>query len=678
MRIVIRLALLCAVAMLVSVACSQNPVAWSAYGPGTVKSQVILDASGNIYWVGRDGISVLHVVKYSPSGSLLGHGSTGMSTDPGSPKLFPPVIHGNRIIVAMGGTSSLVVAFNLSDMSRAWWKELPNIRLGGLHAAANQVITVEDVGSTVNVHRRSIINGGVVMSTPVSSLNSVQEAAIDGSGHVYIAGSPADYSTSRLVRVNSGGSIHYDKAVTFFGYGDRHATAIAVNESTQQVLIAYYAVVSGQAASNALLFRANMADGTGTTWSFNASVDDSITMILPQADGGVVVSMTFWDLSEIYGTRIVRRNSTGFVWTVDHTMTSSMNITLSQDSLGNVVVARGFYDAQTGFSTIIEKRDLANGNLLWGHVQDAVWPGDLGVTATGSPIHVGQNTLHAYWGLAATLSRNTVIGGLSVTLQVQLSRPTPSADLPLTLFSNAVELPVPASVPLPLGATSADVPINTLGVTATKAATVNVRYAGFIAQRSVTLLPPILATLSVTPIQVTGGSQMQGAVAVVGAAPAGGWSINLSSNQPAATVPASVTIPAAGTSALFSIATSPVGANTGVVITASRNGISRTTFVAVNAPALTTFTLAGSSVTGGANGSLTVTLNANAPSGGFSISLVSGAPSLVVLPSSTSVAAGTSARTLSFATAPVSANINITLMAYRGNVVRTQTLTLTP
>lgn len=100
--------------------------------------------------------------------------------------------------------------------------------------------------------------------------------------------------------------------------------------------------------------------------------------------------------------------------------------------------------------------------------------------------------------------------------------------------------------------------------------------------------------------------------------------------------------------------------------------------MAVNAPALTTFTLATSSIPGGQNGSLTVNLNGNAPTGGYSISLVSGAPALVVLPSSTAVPAGTTTRNLTFTTADVTASINVTLIAYRGNVVRTQTLTLTP
>lgn len=666
-------------ALIVGMAGAQNPVAWSAYGPGFYKSQVTLDASGNIYWVGVDlagGACLLHAVKYSPSGTLLGQGSTSMSVA-GVPELLPPVIRSNRIVVAFEGTSSLVVAFNLSDMSRAWWKELPNTRLGGLHASGSQVVTIEDVGTTTNVHRRNLSNGNIAMTTIVSSLSTVHQTTIDSLGNVYVAGTP-DGTTSRLVRVNSGGSIAYDKAVNFFGYGDRHATAIATNESTQQVLIGYYAVVSGQAASNGLLFRADMSDGTGSIWSFNASDDDTITAILPQADGGVVLSLRFWDLSETYGTRIVRRNSTGVLWTVDHTITSSMEITLDQDSLGNIVVARGAYDAQNGFSTVVEKRSLSDGAVLWEQDQVGVWTGDLGVSSTGSPLHAGQNTLHAYWGLAAAFSRTTVIGGLPVTLQVQLSRPTPAANLPLTLLSNAAELPVPASVPLPLGATTTDVPIATLGVTATKSATVNMRYAGFIAQRSVTLLPPILSTLTVTPIQVTGGTPMQGTVTVVGTAPTGGWSINLASNQGAATVPATVVIAATETSAQFSVATSAVPANTGVVITASRNGVSRTVFVAVNAPALTTFTLGGASVQGGSNGSLTVNLNANAPAGGFSISLISGAPALVILPSSTSVPAGAVTRNLSFATAPVSATINVTLIAYRGSVVRTQTLTLTP
>jgi hypothetical protein len=129
------------------------------------------------------------------------------------------------------------------------------------------------------------------------------------------------------------------------------------------------------------------------------------------------------------------------------------------------------------------------------------------------------------------------------------------------------------------------------------------------------------------------------------------------------------TIAEGNSSVVFQVTTTPVGANAGVVITATKSGVSRTAFIAVNAPTLETFSLGSSSVQGGTNGSLTVTLAGSAATGGYSISLLSGAPTLAVLPSSTSVPAGTSTRTLSFST---------TLVAYRGSVVKTQTLTLTP
>ena len=68
---------------------------------------------------------------------------------------------------------------------------------------------------------------------------------------------------------------------------------------------------------------------------------------------------------------------------------------------------------------------------------------------------------------------------------------------------------------------------------------------------------PVLASLTVNPSSVVGGSPSTGTVTLTGPAPAGGALVSLSSsNTSAATVPASVTVAAGATSATFAVTTS--------------------------------------------------------------------------------------------------------------------------
>jgi len=75
-----------------------------------------------------------------------------------------------------------------------------------------------------------------------------------------------------------------------------------------------------------------------------------------------------------------------------------------------------------------------------------------------------------------------------------------------------------------------------------------------------------------------GGTPAVGTVNVVFPAPASGTVVSLASSDPAAAVPASVTVPAGATSATFSITTQPVTTTTAVSFTASLPGQTITSF----------------------------------------------------------------------------------------------------
>lgn len=137
--------------------------------------------------------------------------------------------------------------------------------------------------------------------------------------------------------------------------------------------------------------------------------------------------------------------------------------------------------------------------------------------------------------------------------------------------------------------------------------------------------------LTVTPAEVAGGASSQGTIVINSAAPTGGVVVNLStSNTAVAQVPATVTIPAGATSAVFSITTSVIASKSSVTIIATRGAVQETAPLTVDG---VTFglSLSPQSIVGGSTGigsaggtsTGTITLTSAAPASGltFDISL---------------------------------------------------------
>jgi hypothetical protein len=94
---------------------------------------------------------------------------------------------------------------------------------------------------------------------------------------------------------------------------------------------------------------------------------------------------------------------------------------------------------------------------------------------------------------------------------------------------------------------------------------------------------PSLSTLTLQPSAVDGGQSAQAYVQLSGAAPTGGAVVSLTSSSAAASVPATVTIPANSQSAIALLTTKTVSATTSATITATYNGVSITSALTINA-----------------------------------------------------------------------------------------------
>jgi hypothetical protein len=194
-----------------------------------------------------------------------------------------------------------------------------------------------------------------------------------------------------------------------------------------------------------------------------------------------------------------------------------------------------------------------------------------------------------------TLSPATVVGGgpgsVSGTVTVATSA---GFDQVLRVTSNnpAVLPTLSSGVVIPAGSTRGFLSILPSAVSTTTVVRISVigggvtRFADLTVNPAAT--PPAAATIStvvVNPSAVVGGAGATGTVTLSAAAPSGGAVVSLSDNSSAATLPATVTVPAGATSANFTIATTAVTASSLATISAASGGVTRTTALTINPPA---------------------------------------------------------------------------------------------
>ena len=184
---------------------------------------------------------------------------------------------------------------------------------------------------------------------------------------------------------------------------------------------------------------------------------------------------------------------------------------------------------------------------------------------------------------SVTVNLASVVGGAGVTGTVTLSGAAPAGGVVVTLTSSSVSAKVPVSVTVPAGATSATFAITTVKVTAVASVNITGTYNA-VSQRGTLQVTPTCApvTFVLNPTSVKGGTSSTGTITLNGPAPAGGAVVTLkSSKTTAATVAASVTVPAGATTVNFTVSTKVVSATTSSTITVTAGGVSKTASLSV-------------------------------------------------------------------------------------------------
>ena len=314
---------------------------------------------------------------------------------------------------------------------------------------------------------------------------------------------------------------------------------------------------------------------------------------------------------------------------------------------------------------------------------------DVMIEATGGEFAARRLALKAGGGprlTSFTLSTANASGGATVTGTVTFSGPIPPSPFPATgdgIVTVKSTNPAVGMLPLvavPVGSSSATFSILVHNVPATTTLSVVAAYDDAVLSAPLTIsgTAASLASMTVNVSTLSGGQGGVGFVNLTAAAPPGHVLVDLSTNNPAITLPPNVTISEGTTSGLFAFNALPVNAVTPVTISATYGPSRVTASVTVNPSVnvwVTSLALSPSTVTAGASSTGTVTLNAPAPSGGATVQLSSMSPATV--PPTVTVPGGATTATFTVGTTSVSATTQAKLWAVL-NTTWGAVLTVTP
>lgn len=191
---------------------------------------------------------------------------------------------------------------------------------------------------------------------------------------------------------------------------------------------------------------------------------------------------------------------------------------------------------------------------------------------------------------------------------------------------------------------------------------------------------PVLQSLTVSPASFAGACRTStGKVTLSEPAPAGGAVVILSTSNPAATVPASVTVPAGATTARFTITGTAVSSSQTGGVTASYKEVSKSAVLTVRPIGVAGIAVSPNPVVGPAMAQGTVTLECPAGAGGVKVTFAT-SNSQVATPAVPSLTVPAGSTTASFAvlTSDVNVESSATLRATAAGVWKGVKVTVSP
>jgi len=246
----------------------------------------------------------------------------------------------------------------------------------------------------------------------------------------------------------------------------------------------------------------------------------------------------------------------------------------------------------------------------------------------------------------------TVYGGVSpVALTITLDGFAGPNGCVIPVRSYSVFLQVPKYYVIPANRTSYTFYAPTLNVPSPTNAAVRVLDSTKNDDVAVagTVILPVTPTKVTVPTSMVAGATSTGHIYLASRAAEAGVVVYLTSSDPTnLTVPKKISIPGGAQTADFNITTNAAfsGLPRTIVVSAAANGATVNATVSLESIKLKTFTVSPSIIYSGYTAMLTVTLNGVAPSAGFPVSLTSSDPTLLAVPATVTIPAGTSTLTI--------------------------------
>jgi hypothetical protein len=296
-----------------------------------------------------------------------------------------------------------------------------------------------------------------------------------------------------------------------------------------------------------------------------------------------------------------------------------------------------------------------------------------------------------------SLSRESVVGGTSLTGTVTLQSAAPTGGATVRLISSDTRFArVPATVFIPAGATDATFTVSTSAVaspsrvvieTGTDSDGYRAPQAWLTVAPAGSPTPPAsLASLTLNPASVVAGGSSIATLTLTSPAPAGGATVWVNGSLEGQVItPPNVVIPAGSVSATFTMTAPPVVGTHWVLIQAryGTSGGTQAKLLRIDAgppgpPVLMAMNANAQDVIGGNSLRGTVALVTPAAPGGGLVSLSSSNPAVAQVPSSATVAAGNSTGGFVITTSRVTVGTTAEIVATAGGVSKSWFVNVAP
>lgn len=276
-------------------------------------------------------------------------------------------------------------------------------------------------------------------------------------------------------------------------------------------------------------------------------------------------------------------------------------------------------------------------------------------------------TINPGWLMSLVLTPNPVMGGTTVTGTVTSGRIAgPGGDIVTVSSDNTAVAQVSNwKVVIPEGESTTTFTVTTSPIASTQTVHILAAYPGPTISTALTVTPYVgVSSVSLAPATVIGGGGCTGTVTLSQAAASGGSSVQLTSDNPAAIVPATVVVAAGKKTATFTVKTTPVGQQQTADISAGyQAGTKSSALTILPQPGQSmSLTLSPGSIQGGGSVTGTVTISTPAGPAGVLVKLQSNKNSASP-PQSVLIPPGGVQATFTIQTSPVAASTSATISA---------------